>query len=377
MTQPHSDTSDREIRVSRHINAPARRVFRAWTDPLHLGRWFGPDGFSVTTHEFAFGEGGVWAFTMHGPDGTDYPNWIRWEEIVRDRSIRYVQGAGPDDPGSFQTTVTFREEGGGTLITLHSVFGTREQRDLVVERFGALEGAHQTLGRLAEQVEGTGDSAAGGSPGLSPGAAGGKVFFSVTLSLDGFLAPDWRSDRQWMEQWMKLQDWVLHQEFFRGNLKFGEGGETGADNRVLEETFRRTGATILGKRMFDKGEHSWPEEAPFHTPVFVLTGQRRGPWVRPGGTTFHFVNDGIESALRQAREAATPRDVRIGGGARTIQQFLDAGLVDEFHIALAPVLLGEGERLFRRIEPSRMRLEVLPGEPSERVTHLRYRVIRE
>lgn len=377
MTQAQSDTSDREVRVSRHIHAPPSRVFRAWTDPVHLGRWFGPDGFSVTTRHFDFREGGTWEFTMHGPDGTDYPNWIEWKSIIPGRAIRYAQGTGPDDPGAFQTTVTFAEEGSGTLITLLSLFNTREERDLVVERFGAIEGGHQTLGRLAAIVE---EPTPIPSPAPRSGAEspspGGLVFFSVSLSLDGFMAPDWQSDRQWLEQWLKLQDWVFHQDFFRRNLKLGEGGETGTDNGVLEEVFQRTGATILGKRMFDKGEHSWPEEAPFHTPVFVLTAQRRAPWVRPGGTTFHFVNDGIESALRQAREAAGPRDVRIGGGARTIQQFLDAGLVDEFHLAVAPVLLGAGERLFKRIDPSRMSLEVLPGGSSNRVNHLKYRVRR-
>jgi len=201
-----------------------------------------------------------------------------------------------------------------------------------------------------------------------------KVFFSVTVSLDGFMAPDWRTDEQWFAQWMQLQSYVFHQRFFRRNLKLGDDGETGVDNRVLEETFDRTGVTILGKRMFDLGERHWPEEAPFHTPVFVVTRQVREPWVRPGGTTFHFVNDGIESALRQAREAAGDRDVRIGGGAHTIQQYLNAGLVDEFHVAVAPVLLGAGLRLFDRIDKERIALEIAETVHSPRVTHLKYRV---
>lgn len=105
-----------------------------------------------------------------------------------------------------------------------------------------------------------------------------KVFFSVTVSLDGYMAPEWRSDDQWMSQWMQVQDYVFHQRFFRGNLELGGDGETGEDNRILEETFERTGVTIMGKRMFDAGERSWPEEAPFHTPGFVLTHQKREPW---------------------------------------------------------------------------------------------------
>jgi dihydrofolate reductase len=135
-----------------------------------------------------------------------------------------------------------------------------------------------------------------------------KVFFSVTTSIDGCIAPEFMQLGQpvekWLNQWLELQKYVFQQRFFRENLKLGDGGETGQDNRILEETFNRTGVSIMGKRMFDGGEHNWPEEAPFHTPVFVLTHEVRKPWERLGGTTFHFVNDGIESALRQAREVA-------------------------------------------------------------------------
>lgn len=204
-----------------------------------------------------------------------------------------------------------------------------------------------------------------------------KVFFSITASLDGFMAPEWPTDKQWLEQWMRLQDYVFHQRFFRRNLKLDDGGETGVDNQILEETFNRTGVTIIGKRMFDAGESSWPEEAPFHTPVFVLTKQKRESWPRPGGTVFHFVNDGVESALRQAREVAGDRDIRIGGGALTIQQFLNAGLVDEFHIAVAPILLHSGLRVFDRLDPGQIELELAETIPSPRVTHLKYRVVRK
>jgi dihydrofolate reductase len=138
----------------------------------------------------------------------------------------------------------------------------------------------------------------------------------------------------------------------------------------------RTGVSILGKRMFDGGERFWPEEAPFHTPVFVVTHTKRAPWQRPGGTTFHFVNDGIESALAQARTAAGGRDIPIGGGADLIQQYLNAGLVNEFTISIAPVVLGEGTRLFDRIKFGQVSLEVVDTVPSPRVTHLSYAVSR-
>ena len=126
--------------------------------------------------------------------------------------------------------------------------------------------------------------------------------------------------------------------------------------------------------MFDGGEHAWPEDAPFHTPVYVVTHERREPWERPGGTTFHFVNDGIEAALAKAREAAGARDVRIAGGGETILQYLNAGLVDEFSIALSPVLFGDGVRLFEGVDAARIALEPIRTEPSQRVTHLTYAV---
>ena len=187
----------------------------------------------------------------------------------------------------------------------------------------------------------------------------GKVFFSVSMSLDGFIAPESLEDLMG-QQWMELQQWVFPQRFFRENLKLGEGGEEGRDNDILRETFERTGASVMGKRMFDAGEQAWPEEAPFHTPVFVVTHEKRDPWQRPGGTTFHFVNEGIEPALDQAREAAGDRDVRIAGGGATILAYVNAGLVDEFTIALSPVLFGSGVRLFEGVDAGRVALELDP-----------------
>ncbi|MFD4510367.1 dihydrofolate reductase family protein [Streptomyces sp. NPDC058457] len=215
------------------------------------------------------------------------------------------------------------------------------------------------------------------------------MFFSVSMSLDGFIAPesvpvedelfapDKQDDpdvRRWMAQWTELQQWVFPLRFFRENLKLGEGGAEGLDNDVARDTFERTGASVMGKRMFDLGQQSWPEEAPFHTPVFVVTHTRRDPWERPGSTTFHFVNDGIEHALDHAREAAGDRDVRIAGGGATILEYLNAGLVDEFSITLSPVLFGAGTRLFDGVDASRVALEPVRSEPSSRVTHLTYAV---
>ncbi len=206
-----------------------------------------------------------------------------------------------------------------------------------------------------------------------------KVFFSVSVSLDGYLVPPGMdlahagdpSFEGWGAQWGKLHSWILPTRFFRTNLKLGDSGETGVDDQIVEQTFRRTGVSIMGKRMFELGEVMWPEEAPFHTSVFVLTSQVREPWVRPGGTTFFFVNDGIESALRQARAVAGDRDIRIAGGADVIQQYLRAGLVDEFALAISPVMFGGGRRLFDAISRE-LGVELAETIASPRTTHVRY-----
>ncbi|HEX6147910.1 MAG TPA: dihydrofolate reductase family protein [Acidimicrobiia bacterium] len=212
-----------------------------------------------------------------------------------------------------------------------------------------------------------------------------KVFVSVSMSLDGYLAPegmdmehiDDPGYKDWLSKWVSLQAWAFPLRFFRENLNLGEGGETGTENDLAEGTFMRTGASIMGKRMFDAGERAWPEEAPFHTPVFVVTHQKREPWERPGGTTFHFVNEGIDSALQRAREVADGRDIRVAGGADTIVQYLNAGLVDELEIALAPVLLGGGTSLIREIDPDRVKVGIREAIHSPRATHLKYEVHTE
>ena len=201
----------------------------------------------------------------------------------------------------------------------------------------------------------------------------GRVFFSVSMSLDGFIAPG-SAEELMGRQWMELQRWIFPTRFFRENLKLGGGGEQGPDDDVARQVFERTGASVMGKRMFDAGEEMWPEEAPFHTPVFVVTHEERDPWERPGGTTFSFVNDGIEVALEQARAAAGDRDVRIAGGGATILEYVNAGLVDEFTISLSPVLFGAGVRLFEGVDASRVALEQVRAEPTQRVTHLTYAV---
>ena len=145
--------SEREIVVSRAIDGPRALVFDAFSEAHHLARWWGPDGFTTTTHAFEFRVGGVWDYTMHGPDGTDYPNWIEWREIVPPERIVALHGSRADDPEAFVSTFTFVERDGATEVTLRSTFLTKALRDHVIEEFRAIKGAEQTLARLAGYLE--------------------------------------------------------------------------------------------------------------------------------------------------------------------------------------------------------------------------------
>lgn len=143
--------AERGIILSRVLNAPPRLVWEAWTQPEHVVQWWGPTGFTTTIQEMNVKPGAVWRFIMHGPDGTDYPNRIVFNEVVPYELLRYSHGSGIDpDPHPFDVTVTFTELNGKTNLTMQSVFPSIEARDAVVEKFGALEGGKQTLSRLAE-----------------------------------------------------------------------------------------------------------------------------------------------------------------------------------------------------------------------------------
>ncbi|UWE08719.1 SRPBCC family protein [Actinacidiphila bryophytorum] len=148
--------ADREIVVSRGIDAPRDLVFEAFTEVRHLARWWGPAGFTTTTRSFDFREGGVWDFVLHGPDGTDYQEWITWTEIVPPERIALVHGESRDDPNAFESLLTFTPEGAGdgagTRIVMRTVFPSRELRDEAVEKYHAVEGGQQTLDNLAAYV---------------------------------------------------------------------------------------------------------------------------------------------------------------------------------------------------------------------------------
>jgi uncharacterized protein YndB with AHSA1/START domain len=150
--EPEQATADREIVMSRVISAPRELVFEAFTQVRHLSRWWGPEGFSTTTRSFELRAGGVWDFVMHGPDGTDYQEWITWREIVPPERIALLHGESRDDPNAFESVLTFEPAGDETRLVMRTVFRSKELRDQAVEKYHAIEGGEQTLGNLAAYV---------------------------------------------------------------------------------------------------------------------------------------------------------------------------------------------------------------------------------
>lgn len=202
----------------------------------------------------------------------------------------------------------------------------------------------------------------------------GKIIFDSGISLDGFFAGDNRGPGNPMGGVSgKIHMWMFNQKAFWEYLGMNRGKEDGPDGKLIRDTIARTGAFIMGKRMFEEGEVSWPEDL-YKADVYVLTHEKREPWVQKGTTTFHFINDGIESALEKARQSANGKDIRIQGGANTIQQFLNAGLVDEFFIHIAPVFLRSGIRLFDDIDNDMYDIQIEEVIPSNMTTHLRYKL---
>jgi len=147
-----SATADREIVISRVIDAPRALVFEAYTEVRHLSQWWGPEGFTTTTGSFEFRVGGEWDFAMHGPDGTDYQEWISWTEIAPPERIALLHGESRGDPNAFESILTFAPDGAATRIEMRAVFPTKVLRDAAVENYHAIEGGQQTLGKLAAYV---------------------------------------------------------------------------------------------------------------------------------------------------------------------------------------------------------------------------------
>ena len=203
---------------------------------------------------------------------------------------------------------------------------------------------------------------------------------NFSISLDGYAAgPDQSLDNPLGVGGHRLHDWAFATRTFR-QMQGMDGGDVGLDDEFAAQGGAGIGATIMGRNMFgpirgswgdDQWTGWWGDDPPYHHPVFVLTHHPRPSFAMQGGTTFHFVEDGIEAALERAIEAADGQDVMIGGSAATIQQYMHAGLIDELHVVIVPILLGSGERLFDHLEGSPDRYECVPLVSSPSVVHVR------
>lgn len=199
------------------------------------------------------------------------------------------------------------------------------------------------------------------------------------VSLDGFGAgPDQSLEDPLGKRGKELHDWYFPTRTFRSMIG-QDGGTEGVDDRFARASMEGFGAFILGRNMFGPIRGEWPDEAwkgwwganpPYHAPTFILTHHPRAPIVMEGGTTFHFVSDGIEAALARARTAAGGLDVKIGGGVATVRQYLQAGAIDELHLVLSPVVLGRGEPLFAGVDLPGLGYRVTEAVPTEAATHL-------
>jgi len=200
------------------------------------------------------------------------------------------------------------------------------------------------------------------------------------ISLDGYGAgPDQSLQNPLGVRGPEMMAWFFPTRVFQKMHGGGADGETGVDNSMADQSFRNVGAWILGRNMFGPVRGPWPDESwkgwwgdepPYHTPAFVLTHHPRKPLEMKGGTTFHFVTDGIQSALEQARKAAGSKDVRIGGGVSTVRQYLKARLIDELHLALRPMLMGSGEHLWQGLDLHALGYECHKSVAGERATHM-------
>ncbi|MGH7269382.1 MAG: dihydrofolate reductase family protein [Polyangiaceae bacterium] len=202
---------------------------------------------------------------------------------------------------------------------------------------------------------------------------------SFSISIDGYGAgPDQDIDHPLGAGGMALHEWVFATKTFQKMHGQG-GGEGGVDDDFAARGLADIGAWILGRNMFGPIRGPWPDESwngwwgatpPYHTPVFVLTHHARPPLTMDGGTTFHFVSGGIHAALERAAEAAGGKDIRLGGGVATIRQYLSAGLVDELHLAIAPVILGSGEHLLAGIDLVKLGYACTEHVPTRKATHV-------
>lgn len=331
MADSSEPVSEREIVVTRTIAAPRERVFEAWTAERHLARWFGPNGFSTITRPFDFHEGGIWDFTLRGPDGSDFPNRIQWREISPPDLIRYVQGTDAGNPDVFESTVSFRTVAEGTELTIRSVFRTRALRDEAVEKFGAIEGGHQTLGRLAEYL----------APAPDRDGPARRLIIWNLQSLDGcFEGPS-------------LWDLDFHTTVWGEELR-----------QFSIEQLGEVGVLLFGRVTYEGMASHWSKatdeiaDLMNAIPKIVFSGTlTSATWNNTA-----LVNGDAADAVRRLK-SEPGKDLFIFGSARLCDSLMRQGLIDEYRICIAPVVLREGQPLFK------------PGGPAQHLGLLECRAL--
>jgi dihydrofolate reductase len=211
-----------------------------------------------------------------------------------------------------------------------------------------------------------------------------KTKAQIAVSLDGYMAgPNQSEENPLGEGGEGLHEWIFKLASFRSEHGMGDGGDTGVSDDVVRETRQNIGAVVMGRNMFGPVRGAWPDEdwkgwwgedPPFHCPVYVLTHHQRDPFELENGNTFHFVTEGLEKAMTEAREAADDQDVSIGGGASTLQQAIAAGYLDEVVVHQVPILLGGGERLFDHLAAGAAKVELTDVVEGAEALHLTYRL---
>ncbi len=338
------------VDVVREFDAPPELVFRAHTDPALVPRWLGPRGMQMELLEYDARTGGGYRYAHRGREGEFRFRGV-FHTVAPDRLIvQTFEYEGMPEQVSLQTT-RFEDLAGRTRLTTHHVFGSVEERDELVAA-GMENGLRDAMDRLAEL--------------LRPG----RVVVDITMSLDGYVAAPGVD----LEHGLGVGGEALHAWVF---------SDTPREREILTETFQRTGAVVMGRRLFDivDGPHGWSDELGYGArqdqsaapPVFVLTHE--APEKVRLADRFRFVTDGPASALRQAKAAAGDKDVVIMGGGTTCYEFLRAGLADVLTIHVAPLILGGGTPLFPG--DATVRLELLESEMTAYAQHLTYRVLAD
>lgn len=359
-----------KITVETVVKAGLDAVWRAWNAPDDIRQWnAASDDWHTTASTVDLREGGRFSARMEAKDGSagfDFEG--RYTRVVPRELIEYVMSDGRQ--------VTVRFVPGGDGVRVQETFDAESENDPEMQR----RGWQAILDRFAAHVAA---KTAGGALGTDPNGSRKTARVRVesfAISLDGYGAgPHQDLDNPLGVGGEDLHQWFLPTRTFQRIVVGAEDGTTGIDDDFAARGFDNVGAWILGRNMFGPVRGPWPDMSwkgwwgdnpPYHVPVFVLTHHARPSLPMAGGTTFHFVTGGIHEALERAREAAGDRDVRIGGGADTIRQYLRAGLIDELHLAIAPVLLGAGEPLFQGLDLRALGYACVQFVASEKATHV-------